>query len=184
MKVVTIGRNEDNDVVIKDTHASRYHLQIIQHDDGHFSLSDFGSTNGTYVNGQKISGEIDLNQNDVIRIGNSTLPWRMYFDPDNEMPFAPELFGAGDDDTNGNETETGGMNPTVTDSKDSYDDISAGMIISLTVSVSMILGGLIVALALRASAFGVLLVIAGVILLIISVLKIVLNNKKNECGKR
>ena len=80
MKVITIGRDDGNDRVIIDPHASRYHLQIIQHDDGHFSLSDFGSTNGTYVNGQKISGEVLLKETDIVRIGNTTIPWRMYFD--------------------------------------------------------------------------------------------------------
>lgn len=80
MKVVTIGRETDNDVVIDDSHASRHHLQIILHDDGHYSLSDFGSSNGTFVNGQKIGGEITLNQYDIVRIGNTTIPWRMYFE--------------------------------------------------------------------------------------------------------
>lgn len=80
MKVITIGRSEENDVVVRDPHASRHHLQIIQHDDGHFTLSDFGSTNGTYVNGQKIRGEIYLNMNDVVRIGNTVVPWRLYFE--------------------------------------------------------------------------------------------------------
>lgn len=82
MKVITIGRSLENDVPIDDPCASRHHLQIIQHDDGHFTLSDFGSTNGTYVNGQKISGEIFLNENDFVRIGNSTIPWRLYFETD------------------------------------------------------------------------------------------------------
>ena len=80
MKVITIGRLSENDIVVDDAHASRHHMQIIQHDDGHYTLSDFGSTNGTYVNGQRISGEIVLNPNDIVRIGNTTLPWRMYFE--------------------------------------------------------------------------------------------------------
>lgn len=80
MKVITIGRSEDNDKVVYDPYASGHHLQIIQHDDGHFSLSDFGSTNGTFVNGRKISGNVVLNDMDIVRIGNTTIPWRMYFD--------------------------------------------------------------------------------------------------------
>lgn len=80
MKVITIGRHIDNDVVIDDVWASRYHLQIIRHDDGHYSLADFGSANGTFINGQKISGEVDLYENDVVRIGNTTIPWRLYFE--------------------------------------------------------------------------------------------------------
>ena len=86
MKVITIGRSDDNDVVINDAHTSRHHLQVIQHDDGHYSLSDFGSLNGTFVNGQKVSGEIILNPFDIVRIGNTTIPWRMYFDQELQVP--------------------------------------------------------------------------------------------------
>lgn len=84
MKVITIGRHEDNDVFVDDPCASRHHLQIIQHDDGHYSLADFGSTNGTFINGQQISGEVDLNINDVVRIGNSTIPWRLFFEKEEQ----------------------------------------------------------------------------------------------------
>lgn len=87
MKVITIGRGSDNDVDINDPHASRHHLQIIQHDDGHFSLSDFGSTNGTYVNGQRVNGEISLNDMDIVRIGNTTVPWRIYFEDTNQVVY-------------------------------------------------------------------------------------------------
>lgn len=89
MKVITIGRSSENDVVINDSHASRHHLQIISFDDGSFRLSDFGSTNGTYVNGQKISGEIVLNPTDIVRIGKTTIPWMSYFEQDE--PNLPEV---------------------------------------------------------------------------------------------
>jgi hypothetical protein len=79
MKVITIGRSRDNDIVISDSYVSGHHLQIIQDDTGSFRLADFGSKNGTYVNGRKISGEIYLNPTDVVRIGNTTLPWKSYF---------------------------------------------------------------------------------------------------------
>lgn len=85
MRVITIGRAQSNDRVITDPCASRHHLQVIQHDDGHFTLSDFGSTNGTFVNGQKISGEIPLKDMDIVRIGNTTIPWRIYFE-DADIP--------------------------------------------------------------------------------------------------
>lgn len=47
MKVVNIGRNPENDVVIKDSTVGRQHVQIIQHEDGHYTVVDLGSTNGT-----------------------------------------------------------------------------------------------------------------------------------------
>ena len=79
MKVITIGRSTQNDVVINDPYVGRNHLQIIQKDDGAFYVVDFGSKNGTYVNGRKVRGEVLLSPNDVVRIGNTTLPWKDYF---------------------------------------------------------------------------------------------------------
>lgn len=79
MKVITIGRSSQNDVPINDGKVSRHHCQIIQHDDGSYSLSDFGSTNGTYVNGHKVHGEVRLSPTDVVKIGDTVLKWKNYF---------------------------------------------------------------------------------------------------------
>ena len=79
MKVITVGRNQSNDVVISDPKVSRHHLQIILDDSGNYKLTDFGSKNSTFVNNNRISGEVYLNPNDIIRIGNTTLPWKNYF---------------------------------------------------------------------------------------------------------
>jgi hypothetical protein len=79
MKVITVGRNPANNVVINDPLVSKNHCQIIQDDYGNFSLVDNNSTNGTFVNGQRRQGEMRLNSSDIVRIGNTTLPWRSYF---------------------------------------------------------------------------------------------------------
>ncbi len=79
MKVVTVGRSSQNDITVNDPKVSRHHCQIVQYDDGSYGIVDFGSTNGTYVNGQKVHGEEGINPNDVVRIGYTTLPWRNYF---------------------------------------------------------------------------------------------------------
>ncbi len=79
-KVITVGRSSQNTIVIDDPKVSRVHCQFIRFNDGSYRLADFGSLNGTYVNGQKVSGEMQLNSYDVVRIGNTTLPWRDYFD--------------------------------------------------------------------------------------------------------
>ena len=78
MNVITIGRDLDNDIVVNDSKASRHHLQIIC-DGGNYRIVDFNSTNGTFVNDQKISGETTLLINDRVRIGNTVLPWKTYF---------------------------------------------------------------------------------------------------------
>ena len=79
MKIVTIGRRPQNDITINDPKVSRYHCEIMQHDDGSFSIVDIDSLNGTFVNGRRIYGEVALNPSDVVRIGNTTLRWKQYF---------------------------------------------------------------------------------------------------------
>ena len=79
MKVITVGRSHNNDVVIDDATVSRTHCQIIQDDNGRYSLIDTNSKNGVYVNGIKRHGNISLHKSDIVRIGNTTLPWRNYF---------------------------------------------------------------------------------------------------------
>ena len=75
MKVVTLGRSHDNDYVINDISISRHHSQIILTDDGRFMILDMGSVNGTYVNGNKITGETLITSSDVIRVGKVDLDW-------------------------------------------------------------------------------------------------------------
>jgi hypothetical protein len=79
MKVITIGRSQDNDIVVNDVKVSRNHLQIVQDDNDNCSAVDLGSTNGTLVNGQRLTGTVRLQPNDVVQIGDTKLPWQGYF---------------------------------------------------------------------------------------------------------
>ncbi|MDR1882222.1 MAG: CD225/dispanin family protein [Prevotella sp.] len=79
MKIIKIGRSSGNDVVINDGQVSRTHCQIIKDDNGNYRLIDTNSANGTYVNGVQRHGEVRLNQSDIVRIGNTVLPWQTYF---------------------------------------------------------------------------------------------------------
>jgi pSer/pThr/pTyr-binding forkhead associated (FHA) protein len=79
MKSVTIGRSSKSDIVVRDSAVSQRHCQITQLDNGGYTLYDCGSTNGTFVNGKRISGQVALNISDVVQIGNTTLPWQKYF---------------------------------------------------------------------------------------------------------
>ena len=79
MKIIKIGRSSSNDVNINDPLVSRVHCQIIQDDYGNFRIVDTNSANGTFINGTKRHGEVQLNASDIVRIGNTTLPWQTYF---------------------------------------------------------------------------------------------------------
>ena len=66
---------------------SRIHCQIIEDGRGNYLLIDTNSENGTYVNGIERRDEVRLNRSDVVRIGNTTLPWQTYFSMDeNSVP--------------------------------------------------------------------------------------------------
>jgi hypothetical protein len=79
MKVITIGRSQENDITVNDERVSRNHLQIVQDDRGNVSAIDLDSTNGTFVNGQRVTGTVQLQPNDTVQIGSTKLPWQTYF---------------------------------------------------------------------------------------------------------
>jgi len=61
------------DLFIDDTSASRQHAEIVEKG-GDFYLHDLGSTNGTYVNGHRISDkELLLHDGDKVRVPSVTL---------------------------------------------------------------------------------------------------------------
>ncbi len=66
---MTIGRNEDNVIMLTDVKASRYHCVIERSGDG-YRIRDLNSRNGTLVNGQPIRSE-RLNVGDVVVIGST-----------------------------------------------------------------------------------------------------------------
>ena len=76
---VTVGRSKDNDVVLSHSSVSRHHLEFFFDEEGNVFLTDLNSLNGTFVNGQRVNGSIQLSAFDVVKAGSSDpLPWRNY----------------------------------------------------------------------------------------------------------
>ncbi len=70
----TIGRKAENDIPIGDEAASRFHAEINYDQAGNvITLTDLGSTNGTFVNQERLTKAVTLHPNDQIRIGQHTL---------------------------------------------------------------------------------------------------------------
>ena len=68
----TIGRQPQNHLVLNDTAVSGYHARLFW-DRGRYWLEDLDSTNGTYVNNQRIHAPVTLHSGAEIRIGRSRL---------------------------------------------------------------------------------------------------------------
>ncbi|HEY61315.1 MAG TPA: FHA domain-containing protein [Anaerolineae bacterium] len=70
----TIGRKPDNDIVLPDVSASRLHA-VIHYDDetDAIMIYDMGSTNGTYINRERLSRPQRLESGDIIRVGGTVL---------------------------------------------------------------------------------------------------------------
>src|SRR5206468_8082369 len=66
---VTIGRVQGNDIVLPKGNVSKRHARIVLKD-GKFIIVDLKSTNGTYVNGRKITSPLVVKDADKIYIGD------------------------------------------------------------------------------------------------------------------
>jgi FHA domain len=70
---LTLGREEGRaDLVLNDPDVSRLHARFAV-DRGAVVVEDLGSSNGTYVNGQRISGPIELGAADEVQVGGTVL---------------------------------------------------------------------------------------------------------------
>lgn len=75
-EVVTIGRDEGNDVVLHDARVSRRHAMLYRTPDGSYYLVDEGSANGSCVNTARVTLPTRLNDGDQITIASVNLQFR------------------------------------------------------------------------------------------------------------
>lgn len=72
----TIGRNDDNVMVIDDGFVSGQHSEMI-FDQGRWWLMDLGSTNGTFINSLPVRSRIEVQTDDIVQFGRTSFAARL-----------------------------------------------------------------------------------------------------------
>jgi pSer/pThr/pTyr-binding forkhead associated (FHA) protein len=106
MREIKIGRTKINEIAFpNDTLVSRSHAIIYFNGESYF-LEDLASANGTFVNGNRIHSIVQLDEYDIVKVGNSLVNWKEIFIEEQKKS---ENFG---DQTNEVENETNVSNET------------------------------------------------------------------------
>jgi hypothetical protein len=72
---VTLGRAAGCQITVDDNFVSQLHARVFARD-GRFLVEDLGSTNGTYLNRQKVAGPMVISPGDRLQVGNTILELR------------------------------------------------------------------------------------------------------------
>lgn len=70
---IQIGRSADCQIILDDDYVSTRHARVLADSSGGWYVEDLGSTNGTYVNGQRITAPTTITLADTVRIGRTQL---------------------------------------------------------------------------------------------------------------
>ena len=73
--VTVLGRSDEADLVIDDPYASDFHMRLVVQENA-MMLHDLGSTNGTYVNGRRVTVPTELRRGDNIQVGKTVMEVR------------------------------------------------------------------------------------------------------------
>ncbi|MEE1788073.1 FHA domain-containing protein [Streptomyces sp. SP17BM10] len=75
-QTITLGRAHDSTIVLDDDYASSRHARIYPDQTGQWTVEDLGSTNGTYLDRQRLTAPTPLQPGMPIRIGRTVIELR------------------------------------------------------------------------------------------------------------
>ncbi|MFB7909662.1 FHA domain-containing protein [Kitasatospora sp. NPDC056076] len=75
-QTITLGRAHDSTIVLDDDYASSRHARIYPDQTGQWTVEDLGSTNGTYLDRQRLTAPTPLQPGTPIRIGRTVIELR------------------------------------------------------------------------------------------------------------
>ena len=103
-QILKIGKSPSNNVFKifnNDPTVSNIHCEIFIDDEGNKFLTDLNSTNGTFVNGNKIKNSVRLEKHDILKLGNTIFNWQAYpYDSDSKIDSLPLLSNVNESSSN------------------------------------------------------------------------------------
>lgn len=72
---ITLGRSNDNTVVLDDDFASGHHARFVP-SGGRWYVEDLGSTNGTFIGEQRLSSPVPISPGTAVTVGHTTMELR------------------------------------------------------------------------------------------------------------
>jgi len=101
------NNNMPNEIQIDHPTVSRSHLSVFINDDNEVFITDLDSANGTYVNGNRISGDYQLKAGDILKLGMAPpIKWTRWLEEEiSEIPSSEVLVTAGEEEQIDTKTE-------------------------------------------------------------------------------
>ena len=92
-KRLSIGRTKENDLPVDDSSVSKFHASLMLNIEGRLVVADTGSTNGTFVNDERIAygKAVTLEPSDKIRFGAIDVTLEIQAKPENTVPLRAEV---------------------------------------------------------------------------------------------
>ena len=78
-KKITVGSGLGNECIINEPDVEPKHCCIEQIDDEHLRITDLDSKSGTFVNGKKVEGSMEITTLDEVRVGEHVVAWAHQF---------------------------------------------------------------------------------------------------------
>jgi len=78
MKILRIGSDAFNDVVLNKQTVSAIHAVITVYPSGKIAVNDLNSVNGTFINNNKIISETEIRKGDILKIDKYRVDWEKY----------------------------------------------------------------------------------------------------------
>lgn len=86
-----IGRMGDTDLCLPDDSVSRCHAELTRTAEGSYTIKDLNSSNGTYLNGSRISAPEEIKASDLLKVGNVLINVEEHIDSETTPRIIPDF---------------------------------------------------------------------------------------------